>query len=371
MVDLGRHECMVIGGGVAGAAVAWGLARSGVKPLVLDEGDLALRASRANFALVFVQGKGVGMPAYALWCRSAAERWPQFASELEAETGIDVALRQQGGLSFCMSRPELEQQVADRERIARETGGRVAEFEVLDQRQTRQRIPAIGPAVHGSIFCRLDGHVNPLRLFFALHAAMVKRGCRYLPDHGVREIEPSSSGFRVRGDWGEAWAEKVVLAAGVGNQRLAPMVGMACPLKRDKGQVLVTERCAPFFPYASVLICQGDEGGIKIGSSSEALSESILTNQSLTAVIARRAVEAFPALASVNIVRTWTGFRVMPLDGFPIYEQSAGAFGVACHSAVTLAPNHAYELAPRILAGGFDGSLSAFHSGRFCVPQAH
>jgi hypothetical protein len=29
----------------------------------------------------------------------------------------------------------------------------------------------------------------------------------------------------------------------------------------------------------------------------------------------------FPALAALNIVRTWTGFRVMTPDEFPIYER--------------------------------------------------
>jgi len=374
MAYLGRSDYVVIGGGVVGVSIAWGLARAGVKPLILDEGDLALRASRANFALVFVQGKGVGFPDYALACMAAAERWPQFASELEAETGIDVALRQMGGFSFALSQAEMDQQRDAREKIARETGGRSANYEVLSYRETRERLPGIGPSVVGSIFCPKDGHVNMLRLFYALHAAVAARGCQYRANHGVRTIEPTPEGFRIIGDWGEVQAGKVILAAGIDNQRLAPMVGMACPLKRDKGQVLVTEKCAPFFPYASTVICQGDEGGIKIGSSTEALSDSILTNQSLSAVIAKRAIQVFPQLATLNVVRTWTGFRIMPPDGFPIYEQSRSApsaFVAACHSGVTLAPNHAFGLAPQILAGRLGAEFSPFTARRFCVPQAH
>jgi glycine/D-amino acid oxidase-like deaminating enzyme len=45
----------VVGGELVGAAVAWGLARAGQRVVVLDEGDIAKRASRANFALVWVQ----------------------------------------------------------------------------------------------------------------------------------------------------------------------------------------------------------------------------------------------------------------------------------------------------------------------------
>ena len=49
------YDVAVVGGGLVGAALAWGLAREGQRVVVLDEGDLARRASRANFALVWVQ----------------------------------------------------------------------------------------------------------------------------------------------------------------------------------------------------------------------------------------------------------------------------------------------------------------------------
>ena len=55
-------DVAVVGGGLVGSAVAWGLARQGARVAVFDEGDTALRASRGNFGLVWVQGKGDGMP---------------------------------------------------------------------------------------------------------------------------------------------------------------------------------------------------------------------------------------------------------------------------------------------------------------------
>ncbi len=41
-----------------GAALAFGLQRRGLSTLMLDEGDMAFRAARGNFGLVWVQGKG-------------------------------------------------------------------------------------------------------------------------------------------------------------------------------------------------------------------------------------------------------------------------------------------------------------------------
>ena len=65
-------DVIVIGGGLVGAALAYGLSREGQAVTLLDEGDNAFRASRGNFGLVWVQGKGSRSPAYARWTRASA-----------------------------------------------------------------------------------------------------------------------------------------------------------------------------------------------------------------------------------------------------------------------------------------------------------
>lgn len=72
-------ECVVIGGGVVGSAIAYGLARRGEKPVVLDEGDTSIRSSRVNFGLVWLHSKGDGMAAYGFWTRRSCDIWQQFA----------------------------------------------------------------------------------------------------------------------------------------------------------------------------------------------------------------------------------------------------------------------------------------------------
>ena len=48
----------------------------------------------------------------------------------------------------------------------------------------------------------------------------------------------------------------------------------------------------------------------------------------------------------------------------------AGAFLATCHSGVTLAANHAFDIAPQIAAGRLDDALLPFSARRFHVPQA-
>ena len=93
---------------------------------------------------------------------------------------------------------------------------------------------------------------------------------------------------------------------------------------------------------------------------------------SVNQAMAARAVRIFPILARLNVVRMWSGIRVMTRDGFPVYDQSErypGAFVVCCHSGVTLAANHALTLAPMIVAGRLDPLLDPFSARRFDVRQ--
>ncbi len=58
-----EFDAIVIGGGLVGAAIAHGLqCGAGLATALLDEGDVAYRASRGNFGLVWVQSKGLGAP---------------------------------------------------------------------------------------------------------------------------------------------------------------------------------------------------------------------------------------------------------------------------------------------------------------------
>jgi glycine/D-amino acid oxidase-like deaminating enzyme len=144
------HEAdvAVIGGGLVGAAIAWGLARDGTRVAVLDEGDVAFRASRGNFALVWVQSKGLGMPEYAAWTKRSSDLWGEFARQLNEQTGLDVAFRRPGGFHLCLSERELENR-AEAQRGAhlggapRDDAGRLSHLSAIRKlpRRIRRHLP--------------------------------------------------------------------------------------------------------------------------------------------------------------------------------------------------------------------------------------
>ena len=362
-------DTLVIGGGVVGMAVAYGLARAGERVRLLDQGDDAFRAARGNFGLVWVQGKGLDRPAYARWTLEAARQWPAFARELEQHSGVDLELSQIGGLIMCMDEAELAQRAAGLAAV-RQQLAQPYPFEVLDLTQLRALSPLVGPEVAGAVFCPLDGHVSPLRLLRALFQSFQNLGGELCAGVTVDAIARRNDAFHVRTGGTEHVAAKVVLAAGLGNRALAPMVGLEAPVKPVRGQILVTERVQPFLRHPTLHVRQTGEGVVQIGDSKEDVGLDDGTTLAQLSRIAERAMRCFPLLQHVNIVRTWGALRVMSPDGFPIYQASTacpGAFVVTCHSGVTLASQHAGPLADWIRGGQQPTDLSGFNAERFQV----
>ena len=230
-------------------------------------------------------------------------------------------------------------------------------------------IPELGPGVVGGTYCPHDGVTDPLATLTALRRALLGIS-RVRTESGlVLEIRGCrGEGFTVSTASHEFSAGKVVLAAGLGNARLAPQLGLHAPLRPERGQILVSERLPAFLDLACHNIRQTREGTVLLGHSNEDVGFDRGTSQSVARSIARRAVASFPRLAAARLVRQWGALRVLSPDGLPIYEESErwpGAFLVTCHSGVTLAAVHALDLSTALVADGLKGRYSAFSATRF------
>jgi len=365
-------DAVVIGGGIVGCSVAFGLARQGLFVTVLDEGDVAFRTSRGSFGLVWVQSKGPGVPEYHRWSRQSADDWIELARELKELAGVDTGHRRPGGVVLCLSEAEMVARRAHCERIRREAGDLGFDYEMLPREDLARLVPGIGPGVVGGCYTPYDGDASPLALMRALNGAMQRVGVAYVPGVRAEFVHVAPGSFTVRGGAETYSAPKVVIAAGVGNKALGEKVGLNVEVRPQRGQIIVTERVRPMWSLPTWLIRQTPEGGIIIGDSREEVGFDEGTTHDVLQQIARRATLSFPFLASVRVVRAWGALRVMSPDGLPVYDQSTafpGAFAVTCHSGVTLAAAHAYRLAPQIAEGTLHG-LQRFDTRRFDVQAA-
>ena len=363
-------HALVVGGGLLGSALGFGLLRAGLNVSIVDEGDDALRAARGNFGLISVQAKGIGNPRYHRWSREAADLWPEFTAELADRTGIDIHFQRSGALTPCISDTELDRRTADMEHIRRESGDLGFDFRVLDRGGALAFVPGLGREVVGGVYTEYDGHCSPLALFRSLHVAFGNEGGRYLPGARVRSIKQAGGGFEIETSNGRYGGDLLVVAAGLGCAELGPMIGLDVPVAPNRGQILVTERAEQQLTVSLGFIRQTGDGSYMMGYSEEDVGYDDRTSPNVLAETASQAIAILPHLEALRVVRTWAALRVLTPDGLPIYQQSPsqpGAFVATSHSGVTLAAIHALRLAPSIAAGSLPDDLSVFSSDRFNV----
>ena len=216
----GIYDAAVIGGGLVGSAVAYGLRRELDHVAVLDEGDVAYRASLGNFGLVWVQSKGMGLPRYGVWTMTSASGWPRLAAQLLDETGVDVHLEQRGGLHALLSDEELEARVKFMQTLLSQPGMAKYDWKLLDRAELADLVPGIGPDVRGATWTPVDGIANPLKLLRALHASFAQRVVDYLPRRPAQRIRQRDGVFEIDTPAGAVRARKLVLASGLSNKAL-------------------------------------------------------------------------------------------------------------------------------------------------------
>ncbi|MDP6764397.1 MAG: FAD-dependent oxidoreductase [SAR324 cluster bacterium] len=369
-----RAEVAVIGGGVIGASLAYGLINRNPSVLLIDKENMELTASRGNFGLVWVQGKGFGMPRYAEWSIEATEQWPDFASRLQEESGISLDYEKTGGFEICLGSNEFEQRKVFIKQMKEQSKDGTYPCEMITRSELQSKLPEIelGDEVSGASLCPHDGFVNPLALLKALLWVFQQKDGKYHPGHSVQNIQKNGSGFSIETESCFFQVDKVVIASGLGTTKLSKMVNMHVPVKPERGQVMVTERTKRVFPFATGRLRQNADGSFMLGASNEDVGYNLETSPEVLSSIASHAIRIFPILKHLQLIRSWASLRVLTPDQKPVYlesEEYPGAFAVTSHSGVSLASLHSSHLPEWILDGKTPLDFEVFHSKRFDVPK--
>ncbi|HEX9953584.1 MAG TPA: FAD-dependent oxidoreductase, partial [Rubricoccaceae bacterium] len=166
-------DVVVVGAGVAGLGVAWRLAQSGTRVLVVDRGEAGRGATWAAAGMLAPSAE-LGfeeLDLYAL-ARESLARWPAFAADLEAATGLAVGLRTEGTLVVADDRDSL---VALRRLFAFQAA-QGAPVEWLTGEAAREREPLLSPRLPGAVWSPDDHQVDNRALADALAVAVRAAG---------------------------------------------------------------------------------------------------------------------------------------------------------------------------------------------------
>ncbi|MET4225472.1 glycine oxidase ThiO [Oerskovia enterophila] len=236
----GATDVLVVGGGIVGLTAAWRASRAGLRVTVLDPspGDGATHAAAGMLAPVTEADFGEEA-ALRLGADSAA-RWPVFAAELEAGSGLSVGLRTTGTLTLAYDGDDLA--LGRRVRALQEAWG--LDSTEISVAAAREREPLVGPRVAGAFWAPGDHQVDPRAVHRALTAALA-RDPRAAVVHrrAVRLLRSTGPGSPVTGALDDAGVEHragtVVLAAGADSGSLLAEVPEVCaPTRPVKGQTL-------------------------------------------------------------------------------------------------------------------------------------
>ena len=364
-------EITIVGGGVVGLSIAIGLLQSGHKVIVLDGKDNDARASFGNFGLVWGQGKGWDFAPYAKLTADAIAAWQNFSNNLNELSGLDVSLDQKGGFEFFTDPEELKRFIGMLE-IQKGNAGNRFSYETLSGDELRKQLPGIGSKVVGATFSQFDGHVNPLRFLRALQRSVKALGGKIRSNTIVKKtVSNKNGGFSLTLANGKSIStEKVILCSGLGSMQLAGQLAFKTIIRPQKGELLITEKLGSELPFLSSTIRQVDEGGVQIGGTNADVGMNDSETLSDMIDLARHAVDVYPALSNLRVLRAWGALRVMTPDGYPVYAQSEeypGAYLITCHSGVTLASLHASILSDWIDNNIKTPNLEAFNEARFKI----
>lgn len=369
-----QTDTIVIGGGIIGISLAYGLLKHGSKVILLDKEDQNFTASRGNFGLVWVQGKGYGLQRYVDWSIEATDLWPEFSRNLEEEVGFKIDYEKTGGLDFCLGDKEFADRANFLEAMKNQSPNKQYDCCMVDRDELQKMLPKIqlGSEVSGASYCIHDGMVDPLNLLKAFYQGFKDRGGDFRPGHTVIDIQKDGAGLVVKTRTHSFKTQKLVIAAGLTTRHLAKIAGMDIPVSPEKGQIIVTERTAKVFPYATGSVRQNVNGCFMLGASKQETGIEVGTSVDILKIIASRALKIFPILKDLRLIRTWAALRVLTPDKNPVYCESEaypGIYAVTSHSGVSLAAIQVEKLPKWILEGHRFRDFDQFHPRRFYVSK--
>jgi sarcosine oxidase subunit beta len=371
-----QADVLIIGGGIMGCATALFLRQRGLSVTLLETDLVGRQASGTNFGNVRRQGR----PLYQLPLANRAMAIWRRAREL---LNIDIEYLERGHMRVCYrDRPEI---AASMERYAADAAQIDLHLELLSGNALRDRFPFLGPDVLAASLSRDCGHANPRLTGPAFARAAQRLGA--ITHENCKAVSAAKEGtdFRVVVEDGREFrAPALLITAGAWAKAFVEGFGETVPLTSRGPNMCVTEP----LPYAigpsigvatpetfeSVYFRQVERGNLVIGGS---IQNPTFPDEYRVYVKPENSIgqwqqmqRLIPAIARINIIRTWSGIESYLPDDQPVMGPSPSvsglfyAFGFS-GAGFQLGPGVGETMAELIATGVTDIDLSHYRIDRF------
>lgn len=341
-------DVLIVGGGVIGLTTAYYLAREGVRVQVLDRSAAGTEASWAGAGIIPPGNPDGAKTPYDRLRAISSRAFPQLSAELRERTGIDNGYRVCGGIEVFESDDHPAPALWQSEGIA---------FELLSAAALRTLEPIA--RLNGRAAFLLPGMAqvrNPWHIR-ALIAACHAVGVAIEPDSAVVEWRRSDDRVEaaVCEDGTTRPASQFLIASGAWSDWVLGSLGIRVGVHPVKGQIVLFRSPRSLIQRVigfdkRYLVPRGD-GRILAGSTEEpeAGFDKRTTERGVGELV-RFATSVVPALADVEIEKTWAGLRPGSPDGLPFLGPIPGwrnALVAAGHyrAGIQLSPGTAQVMA--------------------------
>lgn len=367
-------DVAIIGGGVIGLAIARALALRGVRDvLLIERNSLGGESSSAAAGMLAPQAEANRAHEFFYLTCQSRDLYPEFASALLEETGIDIELETTGTLYLAFTEQdadELEKRYEWQTRAG-------LPIKKLSATAARELEPSIREDVRAALKFPLDTQVENRRLISALASANEQLGVRMETGTAVTSLRIERD--RVSGietSRGFIASDSVVIAGGAWSSLLGA-ADKALPnlrIKPVRGQMLCFEanpqiaRHVIYSPRGYIVPRR--DGRLLAGSTTEHAGFDKRVTASGIHSILSAALEISPRIASLPMTDSWAGLRPRAADTLPVLgpcAEIAGVFYATGHyrNGILLAPITGELIAGAIVDKAFPAALNIFSPDRF------
>ena len=336
-------DCIIIGGGVIGTAIAYYLAKKGMKNIILYEKEYLSAGATGRC------GGGIRQQ----WTTEAnvklAMRSVELFEKFEEELGQPFDYLQKGYLIPAFTDEQVEtfkKNVKMQKRLG-------LNVKFITPSAIKELAPLLNSAdLLGATFCPSDGRGNPFLTTKGYAEKAEELGVEifsYKPVEAIKTLGTRVKSVKTKDGWIDT--EIIINAAGDAAGEIGKMAGLDLPLVPYRHQILVTEPTESILDPMVIDFHHGFYGSqVKHGSfimgegdPDEKPGINFKSNWKFLESIKEKFIYLFPALKDLRIVRQWSGSYTMTPDAQPIIGESKEISGF--YNAVGYS-GHGYMLAP-------------------------